>query len=87
MRPEKKYIDLQRRQQLWFTLVFIVLLITLMLVVSGCAPRRTEATFSKPKFEVSTHYTPKNGRASVRQHWHKRWWFWQRDRRQDQREP
>lgn len=82
MRRPKQHINYQRRQQFWLTVAFALLLFSLIaMLAGGCAPKDTTRTFSRPKYEVSTHHTTRNGRAAVRQKWHKRWWFWQQDRR------
>lgn len=67
--------------QLLLTALFaLCLFIAILLLVSCQTGREAQRTFSKPKYEVETHYTPKNGRSAVRQSWYKRFWFWQKGR-------
>lgn len=81
MRHPKKHIDYYRRQQMLLTAAFTLFLIALIAIVAtGCSPKNNPATFSKPKYEVSTEHTTR-GRANVRQKWGKNWWFWQKERR------
>jgi|GEM_PF-7078225 hypothetical protein len=77
-----------RSLQLLATALFAFLLLLAIVLLSSCADRKPETrTFSRPKYEVTTHGTPARGKSNVSQKWYKRWWFWQRARQKNDDNP
>lgn len=58
----------------WTIIGVVVLITSIVLVLASCAPKSSNAHFTRPKYEVHEHAKP--GRPNVRQTWWRSGWLW-----------